>query len=278
MGRELWISNVTGKRRRGTTWTEISDLLETGITVESIYEPIRSCGKDWSCEEAANLLHELAFDTAGVQAAKGGPILGFVHATELADGRVSEYLNPFIPHHLIAYTAPFADALKALKDQSYVFILGRKGVEGIITRADLNKPVSRMYMFSLISLLEMHLTFWIRKTHQNDSWRNGVCARRLKRAEQYQEKRSEANQELDLLECLQFCDKTNLVLSNDQALGKFLVDPEEASTLFAQAEALRNNLAHSQEDVAGGLDWDEILPCILQLEQMLENSDTQAEH
>jgi len=56
MGRELWISKVTGQRRRGTTWGEISDLLETGLTVESISEKLKCCGSDWPRQEVTDLL------------------------------------------------------------------------------------------------------------------------------------------------------------------------------------------------------------------------------
>ena len=279
MARDLWISSATGARRRGTTWSEITRLLETGITAESVYETLLCCGKDWSPNEVKHLLDKLFFDVVGVTDKEGNPPIGYTHLTEL-DGACTDGipLQDFSPNELIAYGAPLADVFTSLEGRDQVFILGRHGVEGIVTRADLNKSVARMYLFSLVSLLETHLAFWIRTTYPNDSWIRTLEPRRLEKAERFQRMRREANQELDLIECLQFCDKANLVRSNGQALASLGIDDDEATGVFAQIEALRNNLAHSQEDVAVGLDWSSILPAISRVGDILAASDLSLEN
>lgn len=276
MGRVLWMSSGTGVRRQGTTWGEISDLLEHGITVESIYERISCCGKDWPAREAAALLRSHSFDAAGVQEGNGGPVLGYVLTSDLQDDRVDKHMRPFIPHDLLSFASPLADALRALTTLSLVFVLGRNGVEGIITRADLNKPAARMYVFSVISLFEMHLTYWIRNSYRGASWRERLSAGRLEKAEQLQRLRQEHRQDLDLVDCLQFADKGRLIAKSDKALAALNVDGvREFESLVGRCEQLRNNLAHGQADLAGGTDWGAILNDISTVQGILEYSDTQ---
>lgn len=43
--------------------------------------------------------------------------------------------------------------------------------KGIVTFADLNKPPVRVYLFGLVSLLEVHLRFWIRTAYSDGSWK-----------------------------------------------------------------------------------------------------------
>ena len=278
MARELWISKATGKRRRGTTWAEISDLLETGMTIDSIYEPLRSCGKDWSQEEVRALLERLSFDVAGVTEARGGRAIGFIKRFDLSHGNLEKHIQLFRPRDLIAYTAPLTDALVALRARERVFVLGRNGVEGILTRADLNKPISRMYLFSLISLFEMHLTAWIERIYRNDSWRNELSKRRIANAEKHQQRRRERNQELDLLECLQFCDKAQLADRSESIRSHLgITSRRPFQRLMNRAEDLRNNLAHSQSDLSDNTDWETVLSDASEIERILQFSDRSLE-
>jgi hypothetical protein len=156
-----------------------------------------------------------------------------------------------------------------------VFVLGRNGVEGIITRADLNKPAARMFVFSVLSLFEMHLTYWIRNSYKGTSWREQLSAGRLENAERLQKLRLEHKQDLDLVDCLQFADKGLLIAKSDTALAALNVgDVREFRKLLGRCEKLRNNLAHGQADLAGGTDWGSILNDISTVQGVLECSDT----
>jgi len=278
MARELWISKATGKRRHGTTWVEINELLETGITIESIYEPLRSCGKDWPQEEVHAVLERLSFDVVGVTEAQGGRAIGFIKRSDLCHGSLDECLQLFRPRDLIAYTAPLADALVALRARERVFVLGRNGVDGILTRADLNKPIARMYLFSLISLLEIHLGAWIQRIYRDDSWREELSKRRIANAEKHQQQRRERNQELELLECLQFCDKAQLADRSDGIRSHLgITSRRPFQRLMKRAEDLRNNLAHSQSDLSDNTDWETVLSDASEIERILQYSDRSLE-
>ena len=46
-------------------------------------------------------------------------------------------------------------------DKEFIYVLKGGSIEGIVTRADINKPIVRIYLFGLISLCELHLNYWI---------------------------------------------------------------------------------------------------------------------
>jgi len=59
------------------------------------------------------------------------------------------------------------EVIRVLSDHEHVFVVVRRGVSGIVTRADLRKPPVRLLLFGLVSLLEMHLSYWTRELFPN---------------------------------------------------------------------------------------------------------------
>ena len=207
MGYQLWTSPITGYRRKGTRLSELRSLIEAGITARAILEPLQSCPAHAPALEIAHMLHERDFDLAGVQEKKDGPVIGFVTTQSLKEGIIRNHLTPLIAEHLISDATPLLSVLSVLKKKRYSFVLVGKGVKGIVTRADLNKPPLRIYLFGLVSLLEMHLGFWARAEYPGETWENQIGPARLKAAKKLQKERLACEQELNLFDCLQFCDK-----------------------------------------------------------------------
>src|SRR5690606_17274967 len=115
---------------------------------------------------------------------------------------------------------------------------------GIVTYADLNKPVIRMYFFGLVSLLEIHFSFWIAQHYGGDSWQDSLAKKRLDAAKEVQDKRRARGQEIELRDCLQFADKRDLVLEKDELREQFEFGSKKAGERFLKkAEELRNALA-----------------------------------
>jgi hypothetical protein len=82
---------------------------------------------------------------------------------------VREHVLPLNAEVLVSNATPLRDLLTSLCDREGIFVLVGSAVSGIVTRADLNKPAARIYMFGLISLLEMHLKIWIRHEYPGDA-------------------------------------------------------------------------------------------------------------
>jgi hypothetical protein len=269
MGYQLWTSPVTGRRRRGTRLAELRSLLGAGITARAILEPLRSCPADARADDMALILEGRDFDVAGVQDVRNGPVIGFVERARLQGGPVRDHRQDLTADHLISDATPLSTLLATLSGRQRAFVLVGTDVRGIVTQADLNKPPVRVYLFGLVSLLEMHLEFWVRAEYPDDSWQAALKTARLKKAKRVQVDRHARNQDVSLLECLEFSDKRDLIVQRPQlreTLG--LSDPDWATDLLERARRLRNDLAHSQLDLGRGSSWPEVIKLVQSVEEL----------
>ncbi|MGH8543149.1 MAG: hypothetical protein ACREX3_05850 [Gammaproteobacteria bacterium] len=226
----------------------------------------------------AEVLRNKDFDVAGVQVDRDGPVVGCVAAEALRDGLVRDHQRALMVDELISDATPLPNVLSVLKVREHTFVLIGSAVRGIITRADLNKPPVRVYLFGLISLLEMHLGFWIRATYRDESWERRLSATRLAVARELQAKRRERNQNISLIDCLQFCDKRDLVLARNELVEKLQLGGRTGSRkFFNRAEGLRDLLAHSQQDLDEGTSWESVIDLVDWIERTLLTSDDQVE-
>lgn len=276
MGHQLWVSPITGYRRRGTRLEELRSLLGAGITAQAILEPLRSCPASESAVDMAAELRRLDFDVAGVQSEPDGPVIGLVEREALVSGLVRDHRRDLTAADLVSEITPLPLLLEFLRGRRHAFVLVGPAVQGIVTWADLNKPPVRVYLFGLVSLLEMHLSYWIRLRFKHDEWKGHLDAPRVRSAERIQRIRRQRDLDVGLLECLQFCDKRDLVINDEELRGRLsLSDTKEASGRLVRAEDLRNNLAHSQWDLCRGSSWGEVIEIVKWIEQVVQHSDEQ---
>lgn len=91
-----------------------------------------------------------------------------------------------------------------------MYVVARRGVSGIVTRPDLRKPPTRVLIFGLVSLLEMHLTYWVDGEFPNESSRSSLSETRRTKVEELLTQRHERNESISALDCLQLCDKREI--------------------------------------------------------------------
>lgn len=140
--------------------------------------------------------------------------------------------------------------------------------------ADLNKPPARVHFFGLVSLLELHLTYWIRREYLGDSWQGSLEPGRLMKVKRFFGGLRRRGVERELFECLQFCDKRALILDKNSLRRLFEIeDAEEAVGFFERAENLRNNLAHSHSDLAADMTWVQTIEVAERIARYIELSE-----
>ena len=84
----------------------------------------------------------------------------------------------------------------------------------------------------------------------------------------YKERKAR-NEEIDLADCLQICDKRDLILKL-VGYGELGFESKgKAERLFEDAENLRNRLAHSQ-DLVLGTSWAEVIDLAASLDRFLQ--------
>lgn len=276
MGFQLWMSKKTGIRRKGTTFKELQSIFIDSITTKLIYEPIYCCRLNDSAVEVQQTLSERDFDIIGVIDANEN-VIGFAKKEELRHGNILESFHEIKLKHIIADSTSISELLNILSKNSYSFILQENQIVGIVTRADINKPIVRIYLFGIISLFELHLTFWINEYYQEMTWKNQINEARLSLAEDTLKKRKGNNDELTLLECLQLCDKRDILNKTSIFMTQFKFSKTQFDKLLKDTERIRNELAHSQNSIIANLEWSRFVSTISNIESFLKISEEMVE-
>ncbi len=241
-------------------------LFEESFSAADIAEPLASFDAAAPAADASMVMTRRRFKVAGIR--KDGTICGYVRQEELGQGTCGDFLCPFGDGEVVPDSAGFCELVTRLnvRPRLFVKLLGQVG--GIVTRTDLSKPPVRMWLFGMITIIEMGLTRLIESAYPDGSWRQCLSEGRLEKAEALLAERKRRTQELDLLDCLQFSDRGQIVLRNEELRTRAgFVSRSRGEQTVKELEALRNNLAHSQEIITS--DWDVIVKLTENLDKFL---------
>jgi hypothetical protein len=106
-------------------------------------------------------------------------------------------------------------------------------------------------------MVEMGLVRLIRENFPGDDWQRLVSAGRLDKARAIQAERQRRNLHCELIDCLQFSDKGQILMEKTALLRQLGFDSKRAARrVVKEMESLRNHLAHAQDIVTH--DWAQI--------------------
>lgn len=233
-----------------------------------VAEPLCSFDAERPAAEVRAALTARGFDRVGVRV--GGHVQGYAERDALAGGVLGDHLRPFAPDDLVADTASLQEVIESLavNDRCFVTVLGEAAA--IVTRTDLEKPPVRMFLFGLITVLELLLGRAVAQGWPEEGWRAHVAPGRLEKALALQAERGRRGHEVALLDCLQLSDKGQLALRLPEVRERFSAGAsrKEALRALKELEELRNHLAHAQEIVPTG--WARIATFTRRLDRLLE--------
>jgi hypothetical protein len=224
------------------------------FAARDIAEPLRSFDADWPPEQMCERMRGLGLAVAGLRS--DGAVTGYVRLPELeCDPEGSR--RDLGADQVLAEDAPLSDVIWVLTRHEHCFVTALGSVVGVITRADIQKPVVRMWLFGMITLVEAELTRRVREVFPGERWTALVTPSRMERARQLRDERARRDQSCDLLDCLQLGDKAAVLLSDPRQLADFgFASRKAAKKVIKELESLRNNLAHAQDIVTH--DWPQI--------------------
>lgn len=231
-------------------------VFNNGFNARDIAEPLVSFDASTPAAEALGLMQARDFDVVGVR--HNGLVVGYAERSRLAEGVCGAQLQPFDDAVVISDAAPLADVVPKLDRSPRLFTRILGVVSGIVTMSDLQKPPVRMWLFGMISLVEMRMGRLVEQLCDGESWRQFLSEGRLHKAEAMLEERRRRNQNLNLLDCLQFSDKGQIIARNEaiRSLTRF-TSRRQVEDVCKALENLRNNLAHSQDILSS--DWKTIV-------------------
>lgn len=212
------------------------------------------------------------FDVAGLR--ENGSVTGYVRRDDLGKGRCRAFRRTFGPGEVVASTTPLLKCLPLLAARPWVFVLEHTEVNGLATRADLQKPPVRMLLFGLVSLLEGGLAEMVRVCYRPEVLE---AMHGLDEARRLFKSRLGRNEDTDLADCLSLTDKHELLLQVAGLADHFFLGPvREAGRYFKSVEDLRNRLAHAR-DLVKGSTWEKVITTVMALEGFLNRCDEGAE-
>ena len=258
MGYELLTASPAGTRRRGTRSDELRALFESMLTVSAVFEPLQCCYLDDSAPEVARELTRLDYDVVGVVHRQSSRVVGWLDRNQVVDGHCEDWVRKIEPDQVLSDSTPLTAALHVLAIQPWAFVVAGHGVAGIITRSDLQKPPVRAVIFGLLSLMEIHMDFWIQHHRPDETWLGFLSDDRASKAKTLLAQRESRNEVISLLDCLQLCDKAKIISMLPEAVATLgLGSKNAANSTLGKAERLRNRVAHSQDLVSGDT-WEKV--------------------
>ena len=226
------------------------------FTARDLAEPLASFDACTPAAEVRDVMTACDFDVVGVR--REGRVIGYVHRLSLENGACGDYLRAFEESSALADTAPLLKVLIALIGAPVLFVRTLGGVGGIITAADVQKPPVRMWLFGIVTLIEMRCAELIEQYCPQDVWKQHLSEGRLQKAEALLVERRRRNQAVSLFDCLQFADKGQIIARHEPLRNQTIfTSRREVENAVAKLEQLRNNLAHAQDIPES--DWDTIV-------------------
>ena len=246
--------------------TRMKRLFTEGFTAIDIAQPLLSFDVEKNTDDVRRIMGENNILIAGARL--NGVIAGYLLREALSGSDCASHLHSFDDSQTLNETAPFADVINALIDHEYCFISLLGTVGAVITRDDLQKPPVRMWLFGMITIIEMFLGRTIEILYPNEAWRQELSKGRLKKALQVLEERKRRNQSPRLLDCLQLSDKAQILIKDPvMREDAGFTSKREGERVIRELESLRNSLAHAQDIVTH--DWNAVVTIANRLEKIM---------
>lgn len=248
---------------------DLRELFERSITIREIAEPFSSFDMTCSADGVKQFMNTKDYDVIGVR--KDGLISGYARRNKLSGGKLEDYLISFDEQEKFPETTPIIKVMESFRSLDRIFITIFGEVGGIVTRGDLQKPPIRMWFFGLISLIEMQLLRIIRECYPSNGWEHLISKNRIDKASNEFDKRHGNNAAIDLIDCLQFCDKREIILKEDKISKKLNVNSNSCRNFLEKLEKLRNNLCHAQDIITEN--WPGIIDIAREAENFLHKCE-----
>lgn len=259
-----------------STLDDLRQVFERSITLKHIAEPLSCFASGTSAANARQYMEDQDFDVLGVTSRN--LVSGYVQRSICPHGKVADHLTAFAADDIVDENWPLADVFNLLGRHPRVFLTATASgtVTQIVTRGDLQKAPVRMWLFGLVSLIEMHFLRLIRKYDESDEWWIPIAGKNgLKKAREILADRRLRNLQIDLADCLEFPHKGTILLKTPPlAMLAGLKGGKPGARFIRRLTELRNNLAHSNDIITGY--WPGIIDLVRDAEALLSSCERAA--
>ncbi len=235
------------------------------FTARDIAEGLLSFDAGYNCADVAKALKRQRCDVASVRV--NGVVHGYLRLSDVESDDASNSFRNFTVDQVIPGSATFADVVHVLTRHDYCFVTMLGSIAGVVGRDDINKPMVRMWLFGIVTMVEMGIVQLINERFPDAAWQSVVSAGRLQKASDIQAERQRRNQYCELIDCLQLSDKAQILINDEVSLERLGFDTKSAAKRSVkELESLRNHLAHAQDIVIH--DWAQIARLARRMEEI----------
>jgi len=219
----------------------------------------------FNCADVASELKRQRQDVASVRV--NGVVQGYLRLSDIESADATGNFRNFTVDQVVPGSATFADVIHVLTRHDYCFVTMLGGIAGVVGRDDINKPIVRMWLFGIVTMVEMGMVQLIHERFPNAAWQEVVSEGRLQKAMDIQAERQRRNQYCELIDCMQFSDKAQILINDKESLEQLGFDSKSvAKRSVKELESLRNHLAHAQDIVMH--DWAQIARLTRRMEEI----------
>jgi hypothetical protein len=240
-----------------------------GLAARDISEPLASFDAGTPATEVLRQMLDEDWDLVGVR--RRGLVVGYADRDALGGGLCGDRVRPFEEESVVSGAASLADVVLRLSRLPRLFVETLGAVNGIVTLSDLQKPPMRMWLFGMITLVEMRMGALVEAFCKGDTWKEFLSEGRLQKAAALLEERRRRNQSPRLIDCLQFSDKGQIIARNEaiRSVTRF-ASRRKVEEICRALESLRNNLAHAQDIIS--CDWETIVALAKDLDNVISGN------
>ncbi len=241
-------------------------LFNEGFTAMDIAEPLLSFDEDRDALQTREYMSQCDLDIVGVRVQ--GTIAGYLSREDLTGGCCRDHMRQLAPGSVLPCSASYRDVIRVLDRSGYCFISSMGQVIGYARREDMGKPSVRMWLFGMVTLVEIRITQAVEVLFPGETWKELLPPDRLAKAEALVGERRRRGQHVHLVQALQLVDKASIVIRNQTVREDMgFSSKNQARKALSDFESLRNNLAHANDIVT--YDWDMIVELANRLDRML---------
>ena len=224
----------------------VKRIFTESFVARDVAEPLASFDASTSAAEVRQYMHAKGLDVVGIRSQ--GEIAGYVEKHSLEDGPCGVSQRPMSQARVLDENAPLLSVLTEMNRAPLLFITLLGTVGGVITPADLEKPPVRMWVFGIVTLIEMRWVELIERHCPADTWKEHLSEGRVQKAQALVDERGRRKQTVRLIDCLQFTDKGQIIARSEEIRQHTIfTSRRQAEDAAKKLEQLRNNIAHAQD-------------------------------
>ena len=217
-----------------------------GFAARDIADPLLSIDQCSGVDEAKRVVDKSGSAVLGIRSS--GLVQHWIRTDGLSSSGTSLTPREFTPGNVVQPHASLNQVVLALRSEDFIFVHELGHVVAFITKASLEKPPMRMWLFGIVTVSEQRVSRLIEQLYPDDGWEKYLSPGRMAKARELQQLRLARGQQRSLLECLQLADKGQIVSRDESLRSRTRFNSRKDVERFVQAlQDLRNNLAHAQE-------------------------------